>query len=250
MRPISTETLDKQYAEFRKQYRIPSLKLRDEVVKNYLDHYAKDAKVKKNKELKSETIKLLEAEKALYDSYQEYYKDKIKFKVEKALLKRAGIAMERNMRQKISESLDAKVDSLGKKFSKIMKASIEKLYDALPRPENIVEFTVAAGGRYAPDVHADQDYEQFLKYADMKQVKAAQRQVASEVKATGIQKKEISTAEQLKAKLKGKLSEEEYEVVQEQLSYLENKDLDVDDMAESLEKLEDSDLINRAELKE
>lgn len=149
--PVQKQSLNSEYFEFRKKHNIP----------DYIGNDAVKDAIKKSKDdkVKEEAVKIVEAEKLLFDSYSAFHKEKDKTELEQGLIKAAGIKEPKNKDKGIEKDMETRIDILGKQTSSILKTSIDKLVkaDAIDEKDVRSPQYMASGGRVFPGLEFDED---------------------------------------------------------------------------------------------
>ncbi len=146
---VKEELFNKDYVDFRNEHKVP----------NYIgDDKAKEAlKKAKDEALKTEVVKIVEAEKLLHDTFQAYHEEKTKTELESNLLKTIGNKKDTGL-DKQKKEMDERIDIIGDKTASILNTSIQKLSTSnlINEPESR-EVYMASGGRVFPKLSMDED---------------------------------------------------------------------------------------------
>ncbi len=147
---VKEELFNKDYVDFRNEHKVP----------NYIgDDKAKEAlKKAKDETIKTEVVKIVEAEKLLHDTFQSYHEEKNKIEIESSLLKTIGNKKDTGF-DKQKKEMDERIDIIGDKTASILSTSIQKLATSnlIQEPESRGEVYMASGGRVFPKLSLDED---------------------------------------------------------------------------------------------
>ncbi len=144
------ETFSKDYVEFRNDHKVP----------NYIGDDVAKAALKKTKDdtMKTEVVKIVEAEKLLHDTFKAYHQEKSKTELESGLLQTMGNKKETGL-DKQKKELDERIDIIGDKTASILNTSIQKLSSSnlIEGKDTQREVYMASGGRVFPKLSLDED---------------------------------------------------------------------------------------------
>ncbi len=136
------------YSEFRKKHQIPEY-VGDDVVKKMLKQAPDD-------ELKTEVVKVVEAEKLLHESYETFQKEKNKVKLDMTMASALG----KKEKDTSASDLDQRIDIIGQKTGMVLQTSIQKLSKANLLGEDSGDRGpqyMASGGRVFPSLELEKD---------------------------------------------------------------------------------------------
>ncbi len=147
---VRQEKVTTEYVEFRKKHNVPEY-IGDDAVKDVI-RKTKDDKVKE------EVVKIVEAEKLLYDSYSTFHQEKERTEVIKGTLRSAGM---KETNKNGEKDMATRIDILGRQTSSVLKSSLEKLVEANAIGTESMQGNqyMASGGRVFPKLNLEEDKE-------------------------------------------------------------------------------------------
>ena len=151
---VTAPSLEVEYGEYRKKHHIADY-IGDSAVKDLIKK-AKDDKVTE------EAVKIVEAEKLLFDSYSAFYKEKEKAGIEKEMVKSVGIKEDPGQGKDalIQANLSDRIDLVGNQTAGILRTSLDKLttFKALSLDERQKGTQyMASGGRIFPGLELEEN---------------------------------------------------------------------------------------------